>query len=55
LIEAINTLPTIPEWLDQDRMRDPVKLVGRRGQTLKKAEREAGERAFEAWAARRAA
>ncbi len=55
LIEAINKLPTIQEWLDQDWMREPVKLVGRRAKTLKKAERAAGEVAFEAWLASRAA
>jgi integrase/recombinase XerD len=54
LIEAINKLPTIQEWLDQDWMREPVKLVGRRAKTLKKAERKAGEQAFVEWRARRA-
>ena len=54
LIEAINKLPTNQEWLDQDWMREPVKLVGRRARTLKKAEREAGEQAFVEWRARRA-
>jgi hypothetical protein len=55
LIEAINTLPTIQEWLDQDWMREPVKLVGRRAKTLKKAERAAGLAAFKEWAERRVA
>nr|WP_315826080.1 tyrosine-type recombinase/integrase [Bradyrhizobium sp. SZCCHNG3015] len=55
LIEAINKLPTIKEWLNQDWMKSPVALTGRRAKTLKKAEREAGEVAFEAWKARRAA
>ncbi|BAM87637.1 putative prophage integrase [Bradyrhizobium oligotrophicum S58] len=55
LIEAINKLPTIQEWLDQDWMREPVKLVGRRAKTLKEAERVAGERAYDEWRARRAA
>jgi integrase len=55
LIEAINTLPTIPEWLAQDWMVEPVKLVGRRGKTLKRVEREAGTLALKAWAACRAA
>jgi hypothetical protein len=45
--------PTIPEWLDQDWMKEPVKLVGRRAKTLKKAEREAGMLAFKEWQARR--
>ena len=44
LIEAINKLPTIREWLDQDWMREPVKLVGRRAKTLKKAERQPAKR-----------
>ena len=44
LIEAINKLPTIfKEWLDADWMREPVKLVGRRAKTLKKAQRESGK------------
>lgn len=30
LIEAINKLPTIPEWLGQDWMTTPVALAGRR-------------------------
>lgn len=55
LIEAINKLPTIQEWLDQDWMREPVKLVGRRAKTLKKAERAAGENAYAAWRAHRVA
>nr|WP_316206042.1 tyrosine-type recombinase/integrase [Bradyrhizobium sp. SZCCHNR3058] len=55
LIEAINTLPTIREWLDQDWMKNPVKLVGRRAQTLKKAEREAGALAFIGWQTKRVA
>ena len=55
MIEAINKLPTIQEWLDQDWMREPVKLVGRRAKTLKKAQREIGEQAFAAWQASRAA
>ncbi|CCD94618.1 putative prophage integrase [Bradyrhizobium sp. ORS 375] len=55
LIEAINKLPTIQEWLDQDWMREPVKHAHRWAKPLKKAEREAGERAFEAWQKRRAA
>ncbi|MCG6206332.1 hypothetical protein LPW26_16915 [Rhodopseudomonas sp. HC1] len=55
LVETINKLPTIQEWCDKDWMRKPVKLVGRRAKTRKKAEREAGEAAFETWQARRAA
>jgi integrase len=55
LIEAINKLPTIREWLDQDWMREPVRLVGRRAKTLKKAEREAGALALAEWRKRRAA
>lgn len=48
-------MPTIQEWLDQDWMKSPVELVGRRAKTLKRPEREAGERAYAEWAARRAA
>ncbi|WP_413776506.1 tyrosine-type recombinase/integrase [Rhodopseudomonas sp. P2A-2r] len=55
LIEAINTLPVIQEWLDADWMRDPVKLVRRRAPTLKKAQREAGEAAYLKWQEGRAA
>ncbi|OKO86175.1 tyrosine-type recombinase/integrase [Bradyrhizobium sp. AS23.2] len=55
LIEAINKLPTIQEWLDQDWMKTPVELVGRRAKTLKKAEREAGVKALAEWQAQRAA
>ncbi|WP_316207281.1 tyrosine-type recombinase/integrase [Bradyrhizobium sp. SZCCHNR3118] len=55
LIEAINKLPTIQEWLGQDWMREPVKHVGRWAKPLKKAEREAGLEAFKAWAAGRVA
>ena len=53
LIEAINKLPTIREWLDQDWMREPVKLVGRRAKMLKKAERQAGEAASVVWQSNR--
>lgn len=55
LIEAINTLPTIPEWLAADWMKTPVALVGRRAKTLKQVERKIGEEGFEAWHAERAA
>ncbi|MFL9503462.1 tyrosine-type recombinase/integrase [Rhodopseudomonas palustris] len=49
LIEAINKLPTIPEWLAADWMREPVKLVGRRAKTLTRDQRKAGEVAFQIW------
>jgi integrase/recombinase XerD len=49
LIEAINTLPTIPEWLDQDWMKTPVALVARRAKRLKKPERAAGIAAYNEW------
>ena len=55
LIEAINTLPTFPDWLNADWMKTPVTLTARRAKMLSKAERDAGTRAFEEWRARRAA
>ncbi|WP_157790294.1 site-specific integrase, partial [Bradyrhizobium japonicum] len=55
LIEAINTLPTFPDWLDADWMKSPVALTHRRAKTLKKAERDAGNAALAAWQARRVA
>jgi integrase len=55
LIEAINKLPTIPDWLAADWMKAPVTLVRRRAGTLKKAERAAGVAAYDEWQARRAA
>lgn len=55
LIEAINTLPTIQEWLDQDWIKSPVNLVGRRAKTLKKPERETGVAAYQEWQAWRVA
>ena len=54
LIEAINKLPTIQEWLDADWMHTPVALTHRRARTLKKLERKAGVQAFAEWRARRA-
>lgn len=55
LIEAINTLPTFADWLDADWMKSPVALTGRRAKTLKRAERDAGNKALAAWAVRRTA
>ncbi|MFT4276428.1 MAG: hypothetical protein QM576_08750 [Rhodopseudomonas sp.] len=55
LIDEIKTLPTIADWLAQDWMTAPVALVGRRASSLKKAERAAGQQAFEAWQAERLA
>jgi integrase len=49
LIESINTLPTIQEWLNQDWMRSPVKLWSRRSQPMTEAEMAAGGKALLAW------
>ncbi|MGJ5051732.1 hypothetical protein ACQR09_32025 [Bradyrhizobium oligotrophicum] len=45
-------MPTIQDWLEADWMKSPVALTGRRAKILKKAEREAGMRAYEDWQVR---
>jgi hypothetical protein len=49
LIEAINKLSTIKEWLDQDWMQEPVKLVGRWPEPMRKTDVDAGRVALKAW------
>lgn len=49
LIEAINTLPTIPDWLEQDWMREPTKHWAKISAPLSKGQQAVGMDAQHLW------